>query len=176
MRLNRLVSDLRDLSLAEVHELQLYRKPTDLNQLLTGAAGMLEPLLEEKGLHFVYDLQESLPLMNVDPDRIRQVFYNVLVNAVRYTSPDTGIRLRSWLADGEVWVAVQDEGPGVAPEELPRLFDHFYRTDKSRSRQSGGSGIGLSLARQFMEVHGGTIAASNRSSGGLSVRMGFGSL
>ena len=174
MRLNRLVSDLRDLSLAEVHELELYRRPTDLNQLLTGAAGMLEPLLEEKGLHFVYDLQESLPLMSVDPDRIRQVFYNVLVNAVRYTSPDTGIRLRSWLADGEVWIEVQDEGPGVAAEELPRLFDHFYRTDKSRSRQSGGSGIGLSLARQFMEVHGGTIAAHNCSSGGLSICMGFG--
>ena len=83
-------------------------------------------------------------------------------------------RLRSWLADGEVWIAVQDEGPGGAPEELPRLFDHFYRTDKSRSRQSGGSGIGLSLARQFMEVHGGTIAAHNCSSGGLSICMGFG--
>jgi signal transduction histidine kinase len=76
----------------------------------------------------------------------------------------------------EVWIEIQDEGPGVTEDDLPRLFDHFYRTDKSRSRQSGGSGFGLSLARQFMEVHGGTIAASNRSSGGLSVRMGFGSL
>ena len=176
MRLNRLVSDLRDLSLAEVHQLELHRQPTDLNQLLTGAAGMLEPLLDEKNLHFEYDLQADLPLVTVDPDRIRQVFYNILVNAVRYTWPDTTIRLHSWLADDEVWIEIQDEGPGVAEDDLPRLFDHFYRTDKSRSRQSGGSGIGLSLARQFMEVHGGTIAASNRSSGGLSVRMGFGSL
>ena len=174
MRLNRLVSDLRDLSLAEVHQLELYRQPTDLNQLLTGAAGMLEPLLEEKGLHFVYELQDSLPLVNVDPDRIRQVFYNVLVNAVRYTSPNTAIRLHSWLVDGEVRIEIQDEGPGVDEHDLPRLFDHFYRTDKSRSRQSGGSGIGLSLARLFMEVHGGTIAARNCSSGGLNICMGVG--
>ena len=173
MRLNRLVSDLRDLSLAEVQQLELHREDHDLNGLLSGAAEMLAPLLEEKKLHFSYELQPELPPVSVDADRIRQVFYNILVNAIRYTHPGTCILLRSWLEQERVWIEIADEGPGVSEQELPRLFEQFYRADKSRSRASGGSGIGLSLARQFVEIHGGEILARNREAGGLSICIGM---
>ncbi len=166
MRLTRLVADLRDLSLAEVRQLQLHKEPCDVNRLMCRAADMLWPLLEEKNLQFEYSLAEGLPSIMLDADRMSQVFYNIMVNAVRYTKEGTAIILRSEKSRGtagESWLVlqIQDFGPGIAPEDLPYVFDHFYRGEKSRSRQSGGSGIGLALARQFVENHGGAIRAEN---------------
>ena len=170
MRLTRLVKDLRDLSLAEVHQLELHKQQADINLLLQRAGEMLEPLLEDKALSFNYNLAKSLPKINVDVDRINQVFYNVLINAIRYTNPHTEIKLITSLKAKDdqnfVQIIIQDSGNGIFPEDLPHIFEHFYRSDKSRSRQSGGSGIGLSLAKQFVENHNGTIYAENVSPAG----------
>lgn len=170
MRLTRLVSDLRDLSLAEVRQLELHRKKTDLNLLLRHATEMLVPLLEEKQLRFSLELDTSLPHLWIDPDRMSQVFYNILINAVRYTYKNTTIHVRSYPGDDSVYLEISDEGPGIAPEDLPYVFDHFYLGEKSRSRAYGGSGIGLALARQFVDIHDGSIIAKNLSDrGGTSI-------
>lgn len=169
MRLSRLVSDLRDLSLAEVHHLELHRAPTDLKALLVRATDMLSPLLEEKHLYFSCNLASDLPLVNIDADRINQVFYNVLTNAIRYTRAGTAIEIAAKNDGAEISITIRDHGYGIAAKDLPRIFDQFYRSDKSRSRASGGSGIGLALARQFVAIHGGSITAANHAGGGTVV-------
>lgn len=166
MRLTRLVGDLRDLSLAQVHQLELHLQPVDLGEKAERAAELLEPLLEEKSLHFVKNMAPSLPVRQLDPDRVNQILYNLITNAIRYTHPGTAILLQTEPAGKRVRLTIADEGPGIAPEDLDHIFEQFYRGDKSRNRASGGSGIGLSLAKSFVEAQGGTITARNRKEGG----------
>lgn len=166
MRLTRLVGDLRDLSLAQVHQLELHLQPVDLGEKAERAAELLEPLLEEKRLHFVKNMAPSLPVRQLDPDRVNQILYNLITNAIRYTHPGTAILLQTEAAGKRVRLTIADEGPGIAPEDLDHIFEQFYRGDKSRNRASGGSGIGLSLAKSFVEAQGGTITARNRKEGG----------
>lgn len=166
MRLTRLVGDLRDLSLAQVHRLELHLQPVDLDEKVERAADMLEPLLEEKKLRFVKELAPGLPARQLDPDRLNQILYNLITNAIRYTHSGTSILLKTEPAGDRVRLTIADEGPGIAPEDLDHIFEQFYRGDKSRNRASGGSGIGLSLAKSFVEAQGGTITARNRKEGG----------
>lgn len=173
MRLTRLVGDLRDLSLAQVHQLELHLQPVDLGEKTERAAEMLEPLLEEKNLHFVKELAPDLPLRQLDPDRLNQILYNLITNAIRYTTPGTAILLKTEAAGKNVRLLIADEGPGIAPEDLPHVFEQFYRGDKSRNRALGGSGIGLSLAKSFVEAQGGSIRAENRKNGGAAFIVEF---
>ena len=166
MRLTRLVGDLRDLSLAQVHQLELHLQPVDLGEKAERAAELLEPLLEEKRLHFVKNMAPSLPVRQLDPDRVNQILYNLITNAIRYTHPGTAILLQTEPVGKRVRLIIADEGSGIAPEDLDHIFEQFYRGDKSRNRASGGSGIGLSLAKSFVEAQGGTITARNRKEGG----------
>ena len=93
-----------------------------------------------------------------DPDKIKQVVLNLFHNAVQHTHPETGeVRLSLTRKDTGVEIAVRDNGPGIAPEHLAHLFDRFYRIDSSRARRSGGAGLGLSITRSIVELHGGTI-------------------
>jgi signal transduction histidine kinase len=106
---------------------------------------------------------ESVPL---DPGRVEQILGNLLANALRYT-PDGGqISLRLETTGSTAVLHVRDSGPGIPTEALPRLFERFYRADKSRSRQEGGSGLGLPIARQLAQAHGGELAARNHPQGG----------
>lgn len=173
MRLTRLVGDLRDLSLAQVHQLELHFQPIDLGEKTERAAEMLEPLLEEKNLHFVKELAPDLPLRQLDQDRLNQILYNLITNAIRYTTPGTAILLKTEAAGKNVRLLIADEGPGIAPEDLPHVFEQFYRGDKSRNRALGGSGIGLSLAKSFVEAQGGSIRAENRKNGGAAFIVEF---
>ena len=174
LRLTRLVTDLRDLSLAEVRQLELHKKAVTINPLIERAADMLLPLLEEKELLFSYELADNLPMIKLDEDRILQVLYNIIVNAVRYTDAGTKIVLHSEFllsetGKNELKVQIRDFGPGILPEDMPYIFDHFYRGEKSRNRQSGGSGIGLALAKQLVESHGGEILAENTDPRGMQI-------
>ena len=174
LRLTRLVTDLRDLSLAEVRQLELHKKAVTINPLIERAADMLLPLLEEKELLFSYELADNLPMIKLDEDRILQVLYNIIVNAVRYTDAGTKIVLHSEFllsetGKNELKVQIRDFGPGILPEDMPYIFDHFYRGEKSRNRQSGGSGIGLALAKQLVKSHGGEIMAENMEPRGMQI-------
>ena len=117
MRLTRLVGDLRDLSLAQVHQLELHLQPVDLGEKAERAAELLEPLLEEKRLHFVKNMAPSLPVRQLDPDRVNQILYNLITNAIRYTHPGTAILLQTEPVGKRVRLIIADEGPGIAPED-----------------------------------------------------------
>jgi two-component system sensor histidine kinase BaeS len=160
IHLNSLIKDLRVLSLAETGQLTIEKTATDLNQLITKILYMLQPLAEEKQIALQSELQ-TVPEVAVDMGRITQVLYNVLTNALRY-APTRGIikvmtgvvneAERSWIK-----ITIEDNGPGISAEDLPHVFDHFYRADESRNRKSGGSGIGLAIVRQLVEIHGGKV-------------------
>ena len=165
LRMGRLIQDLRDLSLAEINELTLHKEPYDINVLLERAVSMLQPLCDEKSLTVHLDLARDLPKVSIDIDRINQVIYNLLNNAIRYIEAGCMITVSTQVVtvQGQPCVQVQiaDTGSGIAPEDLQHIFQYFYRSEKSRSRKSGGSGIGLALARQFVRSHGGRIWADS---------------
>ena len=165
VRLNRLITDLRDLSLAEVRQLALEKTPTDINQLVTRTMLMLKPMSDAKEISIETALAEGLPEIEVDDDRISQVFYNIIVNAVRY-SPEQGVvKVTTSLVSEEgkqyLKIAFTDDGLGISAEDLPYIFEHFYRGDKSRDRKSGGSGIGLAIVKQLVEIHGGRVVVTS---------------
>lgn len=162
VRLNRLIKDLRELSLAEVRQLAIEKRPADINQLVNRVVMMLKPLAEEKSIELTCQLTPELPEVCIDHDRISQVFYNLLVNAIRYSSQQSQVLLTSTVttADGQTWLAVSvaDTGVGIAADDIPYIFDHFYRSDKSRDRKSGGSGLGLAIVKQLVEIHSGRVS------------------
>jgi two-component system sensor histidine kinase BaeS len=166
VRLNRLINDLRDLSLAEVRQLVLEKQPADINQIVTRAVTMLKPLADDKNMRITCILANYLPAAVVDVDRISQVFYNILVNAIRYSPEQGQIEVATVLKEVEsrqwIMVSITDHGPGISSEDIPSLFDHFYRGDKSRDRKSGGSGLGLAIVKQLVENHGGKVTVRSK--------------
>ena len=108
------------------------------------------------------ELPEDLPAVDADRERVHQVLYNLLDNAVRFTPSGGAVTVSAHRHDGSVEVQVADTGVGIPPEHLPRLFERFYRADPARSREDGGTGIGLAIARSVVEAHGGHIRAESR--------------
>lgn len=165
MRMGRLIQDLRDLSLAEINELALHKEPADINTMLERAVSMLQPLCDEKELTVRLNLSRDLPALFIDVDRINQVIYNLLNNAIRYIERGCTITVSTLpvRVDGKSYAQVQiaDTGKGIAPKDLEHIFQYFYRSEQSRNRKSGGSGIGLALAQQFIRSHGGNIWADS---------------
>ncbi|GAB4534908.1 MAG: ATP-binding protein [Anaerolineales bacterium] len=174
-RLGKLVDDLQELSRVEARAYALEPRPADLAPLVDAAIRRLTPQYREKGVALAHDCPAALPPVTVDADRFAQVLINLLGNALQYTpaggtvrvtctpvhkSPHTGVPDGDWLL-----VQVQDNGVGIAPEHLPHLFTRFYRVDKSRTRASGGSGIGLTIAKHIIEAHGGHIWAESDGPG-----------
>ncbi|WP_419522771.1 sensor histidine kinase [Megasphaera sp.] len=165
VRMGRLIQDLRDLSLAEINELTLHKEAADINVMLERAVSMLQPLCDEKDLTVRLNLSRDLPSLVIDVDRINQVIYNLLNNASRYIERGCAITVSTLpvRVDGKSYAQVQiaDTGKGIAPKDLEHIFQYFYRSEQSRNRKSGGSGIGLALAQQFIRSHGGNIWADS---------------
>ncbi len=166
VRLNRLIKDLRDLSLAEVRQLNLEKEPTDINQLVTRTVLMLKPMSDAKQISIECALADQLPEIAVDADRISQVFYNIIVNAIRYSPNEGVVRITTALTEfngkQNLQISFADAGLGISPEDEPYIFEHFYRGDKSRDRKSGGSGIGLAIVKQLVEIHGGQVMVTSK--------------
>ncbi len=160
----RLVNDLRELSLAETHQLPLEKQPTDLNTLLADTLLALDPLAEEKGVRIMNQLP-TLPRISADPARLRQVFFNLLTNSLRHT-PSDGVIIISGLAGSrELRLDVTDSGEGLEPEQILTVFDRFYRGDRSRSRDTGGTGLGLAIVKAIIAEHGGRVEATSQGKG-----------
>ncbi len=165
LQLGRLIDDLRDLALAEAGELRLSKEPTDILALVNQVVEIVNASLEGEPRVFV-SAPEEIPIISIDSMRIRQVMANLLSNALRYTPEDMEIRVEIEVWDNMLVLRVLDRGPGIPENELPHLFERFYRGDEARTRAAGGSGLGLAIAKQWVEAHGGKITASNRSDGG----------
>lgn len=160
-RLDRLVEDLRTLSRADAGELTLVCRLIHPERLVEQAIATHRPFAHEKRISIQLETESDIPRVNLDPDRMAQVFGNLLNNALRYTPEEGRITLRMAKASSNVEIRVQDTGPGIEPEELERVFNRFYRTDKSRQRETGGSGLGLAIAKSIVEMHGGRIWAES---------------
>lgn len=163
-RMSRMVSELLDLTRIETGQLQLGRQPLDIGQVLTDVQRNLSVRAQEKGIDFTLDVMPTLPVIG-DPDRLTQVFTNLTDNALTYTPLGGQVRLTARTYDGQ-WVEgiIQDNGPGIAADELPRIFERFYQVEKSRARGDGrrGSGLGLAIVRELVEAHGGQVFAFSR--------------
>ena len=171
--LERLVEDLRLLTLAESRQLPFDRHPVDLGQLVDRTLDVFSAEAREKNISLAFTERSGDLTANVDPQRFEQVLGNLVGNAIRYV-PEGG---RVWVtahgvADG-LSLTVNDNGPGLPPEDLPFIFDRFWRKDKSRARVSGGTGLGLAIARQLVEAQGGHISARNLLEGGLQIMIGL---
>jgi histidine kinase len=160
-RLQRLVQDLEELSRAEAGQLTLEMQPVSLPDLLATAVTRLQSQFDDKGVSLTLDIAPELPDIQADPIRLTQVLLNLLGNALQYTPAGGQVTVRAWQRGQELLVSVSDSGVGLAAEHLPHIFERFYRVDKSRSRAGGGSGIGLTIARRLVAMHGGHIWASS---------------
>jgi len=160
--LSRLVDDLQELSLAEAGELKLVCQAEDVAELINRAVAAMQAQVATKGLSISINLPDKLPLVNVDYHRISQVLRNLMENAIAHTPEDGTITVTATRQDSLVEVAVVDTGEGIPAEDLPFIFERFHRVDKSRTRATGGSGLGLTIARRFVEAHGGTIQAQSK--------------
>jgi signal transduction histidine kinase len=168
-RLERMVEDLRTLSRADAGELTLNRQKISPQELLDQVAAAYRPIAQRKQISLDVESPTELLDILVDIDRMKQVLGNVISNAVYYTPADGKINLLATRVQKGTEFHVLDSGPGIEPEDLPHVFDRFYRTDKSRQRDSGGSGLGLAIAKSLVESHGGKIWAESRLGAGTTI-------
>jgi two-component system sensor histidine kinase KdpD len=164
-RLNRLVGNLLDMSRIEGGALRPEKDWYSIGEVIEAVVQRIEPRLA--GRPVAVDLQEDLPLVRFDFTEIEQVLTNLVENAANYTPPGTPITITARRDDDRLEVSVEDEGPGVAPEHMPHLFDKFYRVAGTGHRV--GTGLGLAIASGLVQAHGGQMQAANRASGGLRV-------
>ncbi len=156
--LTRLVTDLRLLSLAESGQLKLERAKINVVELITRAVEPFRLQAQSSEVQLNLDLASNLPPIEVDVDRMTQVMRNLLGNSLRHTPAGGRVTVACQShKPQELSVTVSDTGEGIPPDDLPYIFDRFYRADKSRSRASGGSGIGLAIVKQLVEAHGGRV-------------------
>ncbi len=167
--LERLVDDLRLLTLAETRQLHFEMKETDLVELTTKTIGVFDPQAASKNVSISLDKDLPKLTVTIDPQRIEQVIGNLIGNALRYVPDDGFIKIQLVKKTNSAEIIVSDNGSGVKTEDLPFIFDRFWRGEKSRARASGGAGLGLAICKQLVEAQGGKISAANRPEGGLQV-------
>ncbi len=167
--LSRLVDDLRTLSLAESGALQLRKEPTDLTALIAQAVSAFRAQAQAGGIRLEAQIPADLPPLDLDPERIQEVLTNLIANALRFTSRGGSIEVKAAVesSDGRrrAAVTVTDDGAGIAPQDLPHVFDRFYK-----GRDSSGTGLGLPIAKHLVEAHGGTITAESQPGRGTAIR------
>lgn len=164
-QLSRLVDDLHDLTLLETNQFSLSLSSVDALEIVSDAAAIYQPLVEDQGISLVLDLAEEVSPIQADPARITQCLNNLLNNALQHTPGGGEIRISVEESDKMVLIRVADSGDGIAPEHLPHVFDRFYRADPDRSRLTGGSGLGLAISQALVKAHGGEIGASSAGKG-----------
>jgi signal transduction histidine kinase len=159
--LSRLVNELQELSLAEAGELKLVFQTENIADLIRQAAASWQPQLTAGEISLSLEVPDDLPSASIDWQRVNEVLHNIVENAVVHTSKGGAIKIAAGQKGGWVEVTVSDAGEGIPAEDLPHIFERFYRVDKSRTRATGGSGLGLTIAKRLVEAHGGTIVVKS---------------
>lgn len=162
--LARLVDDLRTLSLAEAHRLSLNRIAVELLSFCQDIADIFSD--NDKDIKVQIETQLKEHWLELDPDRMAQILGNLLSNAIRYSPAHSSIKLKLRHESDGTYIQVSDQGEGIAPEQLRRIFQSFYRTEDSRERTKGGSGLGLAVVKALVNLHGGSVWAENLFEGG----------
>lgn len=181
LRLIRLVNDLLDLSRLQSGVLKLRREKVEIAELVQEAVAQMLPASEEKGVVLETSVEEGLPVISADRDRLKQVLINLVDNAIRHTPSGGLVKITAGLLEEEtgkadpglgkgsppvnarpaVVVHVKDTGPGIPLEEQPRIWERFYKVDKSRRRTGGGTGLGLAIVKELVELHGGRVGVTS---------------
>jgi signal transduction histidine kinase len=159
--LTKLVEDLFDLAKLDQHSFIIHKEKVNLTWLLHRVIKKVRPAFSEKGIRVVIEAAGDIPVC-VDAERFSQVILNLLDNSLHYTDSGKQIIIKIKSDNNDVFIEIEDQGEGIPEEELPFIWDRLYRVDKSRSRKYGGSGLGLSIAKEIIEKHGGTIEAKSK--------------
>jgi len=160
--LSHLVADLQELSLADAGELKMTFQSENIKSLIQEAVDASQSKAAAKGLKLIAELPDELPALNIDAHRIKQVLYNLLDNSIAHTGKRGKITVKALEKNNLISVSVADTGKGIPSEDLPMIFERFYRVDKSRTRTTGGSGLGLTITKRLVEAHGGKISVESR--------------
>lgn len=155
--LSQLVNDLFELSQIDAGLLKLHLDKVPIKQLVADTVESMSAQATSQRLTIKGEVDPTLPAVSIDPQRVQRVLYNLVQNAIRHTPPDGSIDIRAHDWGNEIEVQVADTGEGIPADDLSRVFERSYRSEKSRSRQSGGAGLGLSIAKGIVEAHGGRI-------------------
>ncbi len=169
LHLGRLVEDLRTLTRAEAGRLPLEMAPLDPAAFVQRVAADFAPLAHEESIALTTEIAPTLPQIQADADRLRQVFANLLANALAHTPAGGSITVRAVPTGTGVRFAVVDTGPGLTPEQAAHVFERFYRADDARQRDRGGSGLGLAIAQELVRLHGGRIWIESAPGAGSTV-------
>jgi signal transduction histidine kinase len=160
--LSHLVTDLQELTLADAGTLKIIVQPEDISHLVKETVIAIQAKAVNKELSVAASLPDNLPIVDIDAHRIKQVLNNLLDNAIAHTGKGGKINVTSRQQGDKLYISVIDTGEGIPPKDLPMIFERFYRVDKSRTRATGGSGLGLTIAKRLVEAHGGTIEVTSQ--------------
>ncbi len=169
-QLARLINDLQTLALSDAGALDFRRERVNLSELMIHTASTFESRLMARNIVLELNVPGDLWL-DGDPQRLRQLLQNLLENSCRYVESDGRVEITLMQQRGKTELTLDDSGPGLQPDQMSRLFERFYRAEESRSRLGGGSGLGLSICRNIVEAHQGSIQAQASSLGGLCIRV-----
>lgn len=170
IRLTRLINDLNELSVLESDKIHLSKTNVDLSGLLSDMLENFQPVFAEKNIEVISSIQPGITLEG-DNDRLRQIFVNILSNANKYTPERGKVTVKLATDPQRIIAEITDTGRGISPQDLPHIFERFYRGDLSRSRKSGGAGIGLTIAKAMVEAHQGRLEVESELGTGTTVRI-----
>lgn len=172
MNLNRLIDDLYELSLSDIDALVYHKSNVSLDEIIELSIALLRDEFTEKNIRIsINSDKKDDHSVFADPDRLQQLFTNLLTNSLRYTDDDGSLQINIYRDQEKICIDFQDSAPGVDDADLPRLFERLYRVDSSRNRKTGGVGLGLSICRNIVEAHEGTISARRSPIDGLWIKI-----
>lgn len=160
-RLERLIKDLLDISMMEADQVDLQTSPCDLRALVEHTVTVLQPRAKANSMQIHAELPAASPLWKIDHDRISQVLLNLIDNAIKYSEAGSEVWVRLSFSAERATIEIKDQGQGISADDLPRVFERFYRVEKARSTRFGGRGLGLSIARHLVDAHGGELLAES---------------
>ncbi len=171
-RMKKMVEDLRELSLVESNAFQLHTQPCKIDQMMHKVLNSFSRMAQQRNIQILYLPDSSLKRVYIDPDRFYQLMINLIQNALQHSDDGKKITISTHSLDAKKYsIIIEDEGTGIEEKDLPHIFERFYRTEPSRSRVSGGTGIGLAIVKKLVESHGGKISASSQLGKGTLIKI-----
>lgn len=162
MRLDRLINDILDLSKIETKAIKLKKEIISIKDIIDKVVSLLKSKADEKEIKVNIDISENLPQVKIDKEKIMQVFFNLLDNAIKFNINKGQITISARMLEDKIKIDISDTGIGIPEKDSGRIFERFYRVDKGRSRELGGTGLGLSIVKHIVELHEGTVSVESK--------------